>query len=60
LERDPYSFIPKWNKIIELKSDWTYEINKEINTLKVKACLTLGYDFEFWIYKKKEKKLHQK
>jgi hypothetical protein len=57
----PDIFVPKWNKIIEVKSDWTYEINKEINILKGKACLALGYDFEFWIYNgKKEKNITPK
>jgi hypothetical protein len=52
----PDIFIPKCNKIIEVKSNWTYEINKEINTIKGKACLALGYDFEFWIYVGKNEK----
>lgn len=52
----PDIYIPKLNKIIEVKSDWTYEINKEINDIKGKRCLDLGYNFEFWIYNGKNEK----
>jgi hypothetical protein len=52
----PDIYIPKLNKIIEVKSQWTYEINKEINDIKGKACKDLGYNFEFWIYVGKNKK----
>jgi hypothetical protein len=42
-------FIPEENKIIEVKSTWTYDKYKEINELKASACRNLGYTFEFWI-----------
>jgi len=45
----PDIYIKSLNKIIEVKSNWTYEINKEINELKKKACLDRGVDFEFMI-----------
>jgi len=52
----PDIFIPKLNKIIEVKSSWTYEINKEINDIKAETCKKLGYSFEFWIYNGKNDK----
>jgi|688.fasta_scaffold127626_2 hypothetical protein len=52
----PDIYIPKLNKIIEVKSQWTYEINREINDIKGKACKDLGYNFEFWIYTGKSEK----
>jgi len=42
-------YIKTIDKIIEVKSTWTYNFEKEINLLKANACLELGYDFEFWI-----------
>jgi len=39
------------NKIIEVKSDWTFENEICINFLKANCVLKEGYDFEFWIYK---------
>jgi hypothetical protein len=41
------------NKIIEVKSTWTYNKDLEINTLKANACKNKGYKFEFWIYDNK-------
>lgn len=52
----PDIYVPKLNKIIEVKSKWTYEINRKINDIKAKSCLNLGYDFEFWIYEGKNEK----
>jgi hypothetical protein len=46
----PDIFIPSINKIIEVKSDWTYECNKEINDIKSKISKEKGYIFEFWIF----------
>jgi len=46
----PDIFIPSINKIIEVKSDWTYECNKEINDVKSKTSKEKGYNFEFWIF----------
>ena len=39
------------NKIIEVKSNWTFENEICINFLKANCVLKEGYDFEFWIYK---------
>jgi hypothetical protein len=46
-------FIPKKNKIIEVKSTWTIKIKKDNNELKALACKKLGYSFEFWIISSK-------
>jgi hypothetical protein len=53
----PDIYIKSLNKIIEVKSTWTYEINKEKNIEKSKACTDAGYAFEFWIYSSKGKTL---
>jgi len=47
----PDFYIPKDNKIIEVKSEYTY--NKELteNILKKQSCIDNGYSFEFKIYK---------
>jgi hypothetical protein len=50
----PDIFIPKDNKIIEVKSEWTYNIKLEQNLLKKDAVINAGYNFEFWICSDKE------
>jgi len=45
-------YIISINKIIEVKSDWIYEKEKEKNMLKAEACIKSGYNFEFWIIDK--------
>ena len=47
----PDFYIKSKNKIIEVKSDYTYKADLEKNLLKEKACLNMGYSFEFKIYK---------
>lgn len=46
----PDIYIPNENRIIEVKSDWTYEKEKDKNLLKAQACRDTGYIFEFWIF----------
>ncbi len=46
-------YIPSENRIIEVKSMWTYEKDLHTNTLKAETCKELGYNFEFWIFDKK-------
>ena len=41
------------NRIIEVKSTWTYEKDKEDLVLKEKACIDAGYKYELWIYNAK-------
>ena len=40
------------HKIIEVKSIWTFEIEKEKNLKKREACINAGINFEFWIMEK--------
>lgn len=47
----PDIFIPHQNRIIEVKSKYTFEKDKEKNLLKSLACKKLGFNFEFRIYK---------
>ena len=45
----PDIFIISDNKIVEVKSNYTYNISKNINLLKKEACIKLGFDFIFEI-----------
>ncbi len=45
----PDFYISKNNLIIEVKSEYTYNVNKTINLLKEKSCLDAGYNFQFMI-----------
>jgi hypothetical protein len=47
-------FIPKQNRIIEVKSTWTFQ--KPDVLLKQKAGKELGYNYEIWVYDKKGNK----
>jgi len=46
----PDIYIPKENRIIEVKSVWTYTNSLEINLLKENATKEAGYNFEFMIF----------
>jgi hypothetical protein len=50
----PDVFIISENKIIEVKSSYTFEADKNKNIAKQKACKEQGYDFEFHIWDLKE------
>lgn len=51
----PDIYIPSENKIIEIKSWWTY--NKEVNRdLKKQSVLDSGYKYEFWIFNSRKHK----
>jgi hypothetical protein len=43
-------YIISENKIIEVKSKYTYELHKEKNLAKQAACLARFLNFEFRIY----------
>lgn len=45
----PDIFIGSVNKLIEVKSPFTYKMRERINILKRQCVLDKGYDFEFWI-----------
>jgi len=49
----PDIFIPKDELIIEVKSDYTYEVDCKTNHLKKQACLDKGYNFWFAIAESK-------
>lgn len=53
----PDIYIKSQDKIIEVKSSWTYEKDREKNEAKANACLNQGYKFQFWLYSKKGRKL---
>ena len=52
----PDFFIKSENKIVEVKSEWTYDrrgkskILRKTNMLKKKSCLDRGFNFEFMIF----------
>jgi len=48
----PDIYISSENRIIEVKSFYTFEKDKELNITKGNACKNLGYNFEFRIYDK--------
>jgi hypothetical protein len=48
----PDIYIKSINKIIEVKSNWTYKTNERKCILKGKACIDKYYKFELWIYDK--------
>lgn len=45
----PDIYIKSANKIVEVKSVWTYRVQLDTNLLKKKACIDLGFNFEFMI-----------
>jgi len=49
----PDIFIPHENKIIEVKSTWTFKCKADNIELKKKACLDGGYSYELWCYNAK-------
>ena len=50
----PDIYIPSQNKIIEVKSPYTYHKQLEQNICKKEQVIKDGYIFEFWICNKKE------
>ena len=46
----PDIYLKDRNLLIEVKSEWTFEQNKEINLLKQKAAEQHGYEFIFVLY----------
>ena len=53
----PDIYIPHENKIIEVKSTWTYKRDLDINKLKSEATINSGYNYETWIYDDKGNKI---
>jgi hypothetical protein len=52
----PDIFIPVENKIIEVKSTWTFNKKNQIVIAKCKACILSGFNIEVWIYDHKGNK----
>ena len=52
----PDIFIPKINKIIEVKSDYTYTFAHSNIIEKQEATKNAGYNYEIWIYKRNGEK----
>lgn len=46
-------FIPNLNKCIEVKSDWTIKLKKDIIFIKQQSAKELGYEYEIWVYDRK-------
>jgi hypothetical protein len=46
----PDIYIPKNNKIIEVKSTWTYKCKDDKIKEKAEAVKSLGYNYEIWIF----------
>ena len=51
----PDIFVPSQNKIIEVKSTYTYQLHKEQNHAKLQATKELGYNCEIHIFDGKER-----
>lgn len=52
----PDIYIKSENKIIEVKSTWTYKCKTDNIKEKEEATKALGYDYEIWVYDAKGKK----
>lgn len=50
----PDIWIPSLNLLIEVKSTWTYNLDKENNDRKMQACVNSGYNIDLWIYDHKK------
>ena len=53
----PDIYIPHENRIIEVKSTWTYACDKDRIDKKAAACKELGYDYCVWIYNNSRRKI---
>ena len=54
----PDIYIPSQNKIVEVKSDYTYNAAREITHLKMQACQVAGLEAEIWIFSREYVLLH--
>lgn len=53
----PDIYIKSENKIIEVKSTWTYKCKQDNIQEKEKATKEVGYNYEMWIYDRKGNKI---
>jgi len=51
----PDIFIKSENKIIEVKSEYTFTRNYDKILQKMKSCVSRGFTYEFWVFGKKLK-----
>jgi len=49
----PDGYIEKENKIIEIKSDYTFMKEYDKNMAKIEACKSAGYEIELIVYSPK-------
>jgi hypothetical protein len=56
----PDIYIKSENKIIEVKSTYTYKVTLIKNMIKSLSTRKLKYDFEFWVYKDEKKNTFSK
>lgn len=55
-----YPDIMVGDKLIEVKCEYTYKKEKELNKLKFISCLANGYNIDVWIYSDNGKQLIKK
>jgi len=55
----PDMLVVPTNTIIEVKSEYIFKNNEEVNMKKKDACLSMGLAFEFWIYESKTHELRK-
>jgi hypothetical protein len=53
----PDIYIPDENKIIEVKSTWTYKCKTDNINQKKEACISQGYSYEMWCFNHKGEKI---
>ena len=46
----PDIFIPSQSKIVEVKSEYTYDTHRDVTHLKIQACHVAGFNAEIWIF----------
>ena len=55
----PDIFIPHENRIIEVKSEWTYKCKTDFVIQKGEAAKAAGYNYECWIYNRKGERVEE-
>jgi hypothetical protein len=54
----PDIYIPHENRIIEVKSTWTYSCKTDYIKEKRQTCIDTGYKYETWCYDRSGKKVN--
>ena len=52
-------YIKSLNRCIEVKSEWTLNLQEKFMSYKQNAAKTIGYEYEIWIYDHKGVKLRE-